>query len=365
MASSGQSVLCIYRYDPLDRLADCSPAGQGSTRFFYQKTHLATQIQGQVQHTLMRTDEHLLACLSAENNQRDGVLLATDQQQSVTAAQGLEFAYTPYGHRHPSGPASLPGFTGQRVDPVTGHYLLGNGYRAFNPVLMRFNSPDSLSPFGEGGVNAYGYCGGDPVNWVDLTGHMVNPLKLVLKVMKVKRKSTLAVDGSSSVNLISVSPISSSGVNSTISRGRHGTVSNRQPTVNVIANSEPPTYRASQQAKYHKNAYHTKDTQYSEAYDHAYESYKRLERKVELADMKVSNQLARRELPSYSFIEKRDKLNKIFDDVEGVVFSEKSPPPSYHLAESLPFPSTSNPVAQVRNIRQEPLIGSWRDIDRT
>ncbi|EGH35731.1 hypothetical protein PSYJA_44541, partial [Pseudomonas syringae pv. japonica str. M301072] len=39
---------------------------------------------------------------------------------------------------------------------MTGHYLLGNGYRAFNPVLMRFNSPDSLSPFGEGGVNAYG-----------------------------------------------------------------------------------------------------------------------------------------------------------------------------------------------------------------
>ncbi|WP_432718913.1 RHS repeat-associated core domain-containing protein [Pseudomonas syringae] len=215
MASSGQSVLCVYRYDPLDRLADCSPAGQGSTRLFYQKTHLATQIQGQIQHTLMRTDEHLLACLSAENNQRDGTLLVTDQQQSVTAAQGAEFAYTPYGHRHPSGPASLPGFTGQRVDPVTGHYLLGNGYRAFNPVLMRFNSPDSLSPFGEGGVNAYGYCGGDPVNRVDLTGHMVNPLKLVLKVMKVKRKSTLAVDGSSSVNLISVSPISSSGVNAT------------------------------------------------------------------------------------------------------------------------------------------------------
>ncbi|MBI6777824.1 RHS repeat-associated core domain-containing protein [Pseudomonas syringae] len=189
MASSGQSVLCVYRYDPLDRLADCAPAGQGSTRFFYQKTHLATQIQGQVQHTLMRTDEHLLACLSAENNQRDGALLATDQQHSVTAAQGLEFAYTPYGHRHPSGSASLPGFTGQRVDPVTGHYLLGNGYRAFNPVLMRFNSPDSLSPFGEGGVNAYGYCGGDPVNWVDWTGSTPALLKGLLRALKVMKPS--------------------------------------------------------------------------------------------------------------------------------------------------------------------------------
>ncbi|RML57153.1 hypothetical protein ALQ93_03770, partial [Pseudomonas syringae pv. pisi] len=160
-----------------------------STRLFYQKTHLATQIQGQIQHTLMRTDEHLLACLSAENNQRDGMLLVTDQQQSVTAAQGLEFAYTPYGHRHPSGPASLPGFTGQRVDPVTGHYLLGNGYRAFNPVLMRFNSPDSLSPFGEGGVNAYGYCGGDPVNWVDWTGSTPALLKGLLRALKVMKPS--------------------------------------------------------------------------------------------------------------------------------------------------------------------------------
>ncbi|PBQ08143.1 RHS repeat-associated core domain-containing protein, partial [Pseudomonas syringae] len=192
----GQSVLCVYRYDPLDRLADCAPAGQGSTRLFYQKTHLAMQIQGQVQHTLMRTDEHLLACLSAENNQRDGALLVTDQQQSVTAAQGLEFAYTPYGHRHPSGPASLPGFTGQRVDPVTGHYLLGNGYRAFNPVLMRFNSPDSLSPFGEGGVNAYGYCEGDPVNRVDPSGHWPTVLVKFLKRASSVKKRLLGRRGS-------------------------------------------------------------------------------------------------------------------------------------------------------------------------
>lgn len=65
---------------------------------------------------------------------------------------------------------SLPGFTGALCDPLTGHYLLGHGYRAFNPVLMRFNSPDSLSPFDAGGLNAYAYCKGDPVNYWDLTG---------------------------------------------------------------------------------------------------------------------------------------------------------------------------------------------------
>ncbi|WP_241766462.1 RHS repeat-associated core domain-containing protein [Pseudomonas avellanae] len=191
MAISDRSVLCVYRYDPLDRLADCLAAGQGSARFFYQKNRLATQIQGQIQHSLLRTDEHLLAQRRTENNQSDCALLATDQQQSVIAAQGLAFAYTPYGHHQPStGPMNLPGFTGERVDPVTGHYLLGNGYRAFNPVLMRFNSPDSLSPFDEGGLNAYAYCEGDPVNRVDSSGHMWSFIKHALRRRNINTTSS-------------------------------------------------------------------------------------------------------------------------------------------------------------------------------
>jgi RHS repeat-associated protein len=103
-------------------------------------------------------------------------LLITGPTNSVLAA-GLNppafVAYTPYGHRQSAGllPGS-PGFNGEQPDPLTGHYLLGNGYRSFNPVLMRFNSPDSLSPFMEGGLNAYAYSAGDPVNRVDPTGHI-------------------------------------------------------------------------------------------------------------------------------------------------------------------------------------------------
>ncbi|WP_054989849.1 RHS repeat-associated core domain-containing protein [Pseudomonas coronafaciens] len=65
---------------------------------------------------------------------------------------------------------SMSGFNGELLDSITGHYSLGNGYRAYNPVLMRFNNPDSLSPFGKGGLNAYAYCGGDPVNRSDPDG---------------------------------------------------------------------------------------------------------------------------------------------------------------------------------------------------
>jgi RHS repeat-associated protein len=107
---------------------------------------------------------------------RKTILLATDQQRSVLNAldenRPHPIAYTPYGHRPlESGLFSLLGFNGEQPDPVTGHYHLGNGYRQFNPVLMRFNSPDSWSPFGRGGLNAYAYCLGDPVNRVELDGH--------------------------------------------------------------------------------------------------------------------------------------------------------------------------------------------------
>lgn len=51
-------------------------------------------------------------------------------------------------------------------------YILGNGRRVYVPSLMRFLSPDSMSPFSRGGINAYMYCNGDPVNYSDPSGHM-------------------------------------------------------------------------------------------------------------------------------------------------------------------------------------------------
>ncbi|ULH10795.1 RHS repeat-associated core domain-containing protein [Serratia marcescens] len=67
---------------------------------------------------------------------------------------------------------SLLGFNGERIDPVLGSYHLGNGYRMYNPTLRRFMSPDSMSPFGAGGINPYVYCAGDPINHTDPTGHV-------------------------------------------------------------------------------------------------------------------------------------------------------------------------------------------------
>ena len=83
-------------------------------------------------------------------------------------------AYTPYGHFHYSlSNQQLLGFNGELLERHSGAYLLGNGYRPYNPIIMRFLAPDSWSPFGKGGLNAYGYCAGDSINNVDPDGHAV------------------------------------------------------------------------------------------------------------------------------------------------------------------------------------------------
>ena len=174
--STREILLGRYHYDPLDRLVDCTPLEQAAIQRYYCKTRLSTELQGTVQRTIVQHDDQLLAQQQREGDKMTASLLATDQQRSVLNALGADrphpLAYSPYGHRPPeNGLLSLLGFTGERPDPVTGHYHLGNGYRQFSPGLMRFTSPDSWSPFGEGGINAYGYCNGDPINLTDPNGH--------------------------------------------------------------------------------------------------------------------------------------------------------------------------------------------------
>ena len=79
--------------------------------------------------------------------------------------------YSPHGVRSTATASTgVVGFNGEFFHAALGCYALGNGHRVYNPRLMRFISPDALSPFLKGGINAYAYCLNDPVNGRDPSG---------------------------------------------------------------------------------------------------------------------------------------------------------------------------------------------------
>jgi RHS repeat-associated protein len=176
VSGAGGSVIRGYHYDGFDDLVELSQPDKVTTQRYYYAGRVANEVSGENSSSVVRHGGALVGQQQLGLN-AGAQLFGTDQQQSVLATLGKEqftdCAYSPYGHRPAEGGLfSLAGFNGEQLDPVTGLYLLGNGYRAYSPTLMRFLAPDSMSPFGAGGLNAYSYCLGDPVNRVDPTGHI-------------------------------------------------------------------------------------------------------------------------------------------------------------------------------------------------
>ncbi|CAB3775397.1 Putative RHS-repeat-containing toxin [Bacteriophage APSE-3] len=164
-----------YSYDALNRLITRHAGNNDIRELYYRGAELVNEVNTSANKAtrLVKTGH---TCLGVSDD-KGLTLTAGDKNDSLlwseeagTSAEGELHVWSPYG----SGKTSdrLPGFNGERVDPVSGTYHLGNGYRAYNPVLMRFNCPDSLSPFGAGGINPYAYCAGDPINHTDPSGHI-------------------------------------------------------------------------------------------------------------------------------------------------------------------------------------------------
>ncbi|KWS88372.1 RHS repeat domain-containing protein [Pseudomonas syringae] len=177
-----------YQYDPQDQLTGETRGDDRDLRF-YSDAGLANQLGSHVQSTFMRGDDYLLA----EQQSDHTLMLATDGSDSVLGEVGGDGInrrrYTAYGHASGEAPPlGKLGFNGELAEADSGWQMLGNGYRAYSPVLMRFNSPDSWSPFGKGGVNGYAYVEGDPVNRVDPSGH--SPWGALIRLLTAPLSST-------------------------------------------------------------------------------------------------------------------------------------------------------------------------------
>jgi RHS repeat-associated protein len=134
------------------------------------------------------------------------LLLATDSNHSIIGeivdGKTSAIGYSAFGEQSARQEVvTALGFNGQLLEATIGWYLLGNGYRAYNPRLMRFHSPDSWSPFGDGGLNSYAYCLNEPINSEDPTGH--SPAKFLFQRVLAQRaqRASVIVKGSDVLQL--------------------------------------------------------------------------------------------------------------------------------------------------------------------
>lgn len=179
LVSASGSPDSVYGYDALNRLVTQTLGGSDSRALYYRGGEQVCEVKTSI-NKITRLIKSGHTCLGMSDDDRGVTLTAGDRHDSPLLSlghaeeSGTPHVWSPYGGGEKA-EGGLPGFNGERADPLNGNYHLGNGNRAWNPRLMRFTCPDSLSPFGAGGINPYAYCAGDPVNFTDPSGHLGRP----------------------------------------------------------------------------------------------------------------------------------------------------------------------------------------------
>ncbi|KAB8305009.1 hypothetical protein EYC80_004315 [Monilinia laxa] len=170
-----RNMLCQYYYDSHGRLLSQRVPGKPNHYLHYRGETLIAATEGDTKTSYISSGDHHWGQIVQKSDQTSTQLWTSDTHQSTLfwlntsePSQVHNQAYTPYGFYNSS---QSIGRNGQWRDPLTGWYHLGNGYRVYNPVLMRFHSPDAWSPFTSGDINSYAYCCGDPINRIDPSGH--------------------------------------------------------------------------------------------------------------------------------------------------------------------------------------------------
>ena len=168
------TVLFSYRYDGHDHLLGVRQGAAGEVRRRYHNERLVSTLEGgRLTQYLYDGDRPLGLQQQGEPGATRLLLtnMANSVQGEISAQAVQDVSYGAYGEtREDPGLLGLLAFNGEARERALGWYLLGRGYRAYNPGLMRFHSPDSFDPE-HVGINPYQYCLGNPVKWRDPTGH--------------------------------------------------------------------------------------------------------------------------------------------------------------------------------------------------
>lgn len=191
----GEKLVTSYEYDELGRLAAQWDEGRKQRRVLeYDGDRLCGECwldaEGKaLRHRALDEEAGLVVYHIEHGESSDSTRLyftlpdpqSGGGEEYVVDAEGQwqsrSIGFTPWGEAPQERLDAMQGgmgYNAQRVDPVTGYYHLGNGYRVYDPQHQAFYQSDSLSPFGEGGLNDRAYCAGqDPVNWHDPSGHIM------------------------------------------------------------------------------------------------------------------------------------------------------------------------------------------------
>lgn len=162
----------ILGYDALDRLASIQVGSGGPlTRLVWDENELAGELDGsgnlQGLYARSGSDEPIVwwtpsAVHVFNADDRGSIVALTDLSGNVERIH----TYDAYGREGVAAHLGRFGYTGQVALPEAG--LVHMRARVYDPVLGRFISADPIGT--AGGINLYGYAGGDPVNNIDPSG---------------------------------------------------------------------------------------------------------------------------------------------------------------------------------------------------